>query len=189
MTQLYKYSYLLITLCCMALWLPLVQAEIIPNVVDDTPDSRYEIDSNNETVTDKRTGLMWKRCMEGMFYKKKAKACTWSEGGIYKFNWQDAFAQAKNSDFLGYDDWRIPNRKELVSLIARHRIIPALNINAFASDDKLLEANRASVFSSSSYSTDQLWYVNFNGGEVLYGSRRAEHFVRLVRYDDRYRSK
>ncbi len=55
------------------------------------------------TVTDRATGLMWSQ----------------SDGGV-KLNWQEALAWAaqKNSElYLGHDDWRLPDVKELQSIL------------------------------------------------------------------------
>jgi hypothetical protein len=61
------------------------------------------VDNGNETVTDNATGLMWSRddSSEGM-------------------NWEDALAwvqQNNEENYLGYNDWRLPNAKELQSIV------------------------------------------------------------------------
>jgi hypothetical protein len=61
------------------------------------------VDNGDGTVTDGATGLMW--------------AQTDSGSGM---NWQSALAwvQTKNSEnYLGYNDWRLPNAKELQSIV------------------------------------------------------------------------
>ena len=60
-------------------------------------------DNNDGTITDRATGLMWSKA-------DSAKG----------MNWQDALAwvQKKNAEkFLGHDDWRLPNVKELQSIV------------------------------------------------------------------------
>ncbi|GEM_PF-2037999 len=60
-------------------------------------------DNHDSTVTDRATGLMW--------------AQPDSRGGM---DWEDALAwvQAKNtSNYLGHSDWRLPNAKELQSIV------------------------------------------------------------------------
>ncbi|MCB1060605.1 MAG: DUF1566 domain-containing protein [Calditrichaeota bacterium] len=61
------------------------------------------VDNGDSTITDLSTGLMWSQMdsREGM-------------------NWQEAlaWAQEKNSEnFLGHNDWRLPNVKELQTLL------------------------------------------------------------------------
>lgn len=60
-------------------------------------------DNGNATVIDRATGLMWSK----------------SDSGI-GMNWQEAlaWAQQKNAEkYLGYSDWRVPNAKELQSIV------------------------------------------------------------------------
>jgi hypothetical protein len=60
-------------------------------------------DNGDGTITDRSTGLMWSKADSGK-----------------GMNWQDALAwvQARNKEkFLGHDDWRLPNAKELQSIV------------------------------------------------------------------------
>jgi len=60
-------------------------------------------DNGDQTVTDKATGLMWSKNDSG--------------SGM---NWQEAlaYAQTKNTqDYLGHNDWRLPNAKELQGIV------------------------------------------------------------------------
>jgi putative cell wall-binding protein len=60
-------------------------------------------DNGDGTITDKATGLMWAQADSG-------KALDWQEAL--------AWAQAMNSEnYLGHNDWRVPNVKELQSII------------------------------------------------------------------------
>lgn len=56
--------------------------------------------NNNGTITDEATGLVWTQTDSGK--------------GL---NWQQALKYAKNSTFAGYSDWRLPNVKELQSIV------------------------------------------------------------------------
>jgi hypothetical protein len=61
------------------------------------------VDNGDNTVTDKATGLMWSKTDSG--------------SGM---NWQEALAwvQARNAaNYLGHNDWRLPNVKELHSIV------------------------------------------------------------------------
>ncbi len=63
----------------------------------------YFVDNNNNTITDKATGLMWDKDDSG-------KGMKWSEAL--------AWAQEMNTQkHRGYDDWRVPNAKELQSIV------------------------------------------------------------------------
>jgi hypothetical protein len=70
-------------------------------------------DNGDGTVTDSATGLMW----------------TKEDGGI-GMKWEEAlaFVQEKNSEnHLGYDDWRLPNAKELQSIVDYTRSLQTTN--------------------------------------------------------------
>jgi hypothetical protein len=68
-------------------------------------------DNGDGTITDLATGLMWSQDDSGNA----------SDGGPRSgMTWEQALAwvQQKNSEnYLGYDDWRMPNAKELQSIV------------------------------------------------------------------------
>ncbi len=69
------------------------------------------VDNSDGTITDKATGLMWSQDDCG------AVDGTGPWSGM---NWQDALAwvQAQNSQsYCGYSDWRLPNAKEMQSIV------------------------------------------------------------------------
>ncbi len=57
-------------------------------------------DNEDETITDKATGLMWQKADDGIFR-----------------NWQEALAYAEDLVLADYDNWRLPNAKELHSIV------------------------------------------------------------------------
>ena len=95
--------------------------EAIPATV---PNGRYVVHGDG-TVTDGSTGLMWKRCPEGL----SGSDC--SEGTVNKYTWQAALQQAATTELAGYTDWRVPNIKELTSLVEPRCYFPAIDITAF----------------------------------------------------------
>jgi peptidoglycan hydrolase-like protein with peptidoglycan-binding domain len=72
--------------------------------------SKRYIDNGDGTITDKYSGLQWKKCLEGL----KGKQC--SKGKIIKTTKEKINRFAKNK-FAGYNDWRIPTIKELRTLV------------------------------------------------------------------------
>jgi Protein of unknown function (DUF1566) len=67
------------------------------------------VDNGDGTITDEATGLMWMQVDSGYL-----KAGDWKQGGL---NWQQALAWSENLKYAGYSDWRLPNVKELQSLV------------------------------------------------------------------------
>lgn len=94
------------------------------NVRATAPSDRYSVNADG-TVLDKRTGLMWKQCLEGL----EGVDCS---GGspVYGY-WKDALVRADQSRFAGYKDWRLPNIKELQSLLEAQCYEPAVNLAVF----------------------------------------------------------
>lgn len=61
------------------------------------------VDNGNGTITDQATGFMWSQTDSGT-----------------GMNWQEALAwvaQKNAESYLGYNDWRLPNAKELQSIV------------------------------------------------------------------------
>lgn len=137
-----------------------------------TPDARFTVHDDG-TVTDLETGLMWKQCNEG----QSGSSCI---GEASSHTWGDALQLAQNANTAGYDDWRLPNIKELTSVIEWQCVSPAMNINIFPN------ASTSYTWSSTLDAADDTMAsaVYFNTGS---SSRDNEPFrtksrkVRLVR--------
>lgn len=97
-----------------------------PNIPLDRPDSRYT-DNGDGTVTDLVTGLIWKQCAEGL--STTAAAC--DTGSAATFTWQEALERAQSVGFAFHNDWRLPNFKELMSLVESACAEPAINLTLF----------------------------------------------------------
>lgn len=71
------------------------------------------VDNGDGTVTDTATGLMWSQVDSGdsVF---AVSAYTNSDGSL---NWQEALAFAESAQYAGYNDWRLPNAKEMQSML------------------------------------------------------------------------
>ncbi|CAB5497722.1 hypothetical protein THERMOT_739 [Bathymodiolus thermophilus thioautotrophic gill symbiont] len=95
-----------------------------PNIVDNWKNDRYEY-NNNGTVTDTLTKLMWKRCPEG------TRGIKCSKGRAPEVTWKRALRVAEKRKFAGYKDWRLPNIKELASLVKRSCYNPSINKRLF----------------------------------------------------------
>lgn len=126
------------------------------------PDSRYR-DNGDQTVTDLATGLIWKRCAEGL----SGTDCT--IGTVSPFTWQQALQHAASNA-----PWRLPNKKELASLVEQSCNDPSINSRFFPNTPSRV------FWSSSPYADDSYgaWFVD---GHVSVGYKGAQAYVRLVR--------
>lgn len=123
---------------------------------------------NVAEVTDRRTGLVWARCSLGQSWN--GNECT---GTPSTFTHEQALQHS-----AGLSGWRLPNRRELASLIDRGCKYPAIDSFAFPATPNSRYWTSSPTVGDSSYAVS----VDFGRGHV--GSttgRSSSHFVRLVR--------
>lgn len=139
-----------------------------PNIPKSNPDSRYSYDSAGNEVTDSVTGLTWKRCVEGMSWS--GSGCT---GAAREFTWEAALAHASTQS-----GWRVPNFKELTSLVEDACYDMAINEVAFPGSQ--VHAWSASPFAASA---DYAWSIHFYYGhdDGYWLNKNNTLSVRLVR--------
>lgn len=148
------------------------------------PNSIYQ-DHLNGTVTDTNTGLMWQKCSFGQSWNPGNDANDPSDDscdstGLQASSWHQALVVAQDANTgaeYGFADWRVPNVKELTSLLEPACYSPAINSNVFP--------NTVSgyYFSSSPYAhnASKSWAVSFYSGSVFDMSEMSSFEVRLVR--------
>lgn len=89
---------------------------------------------NGEVAIDKATRLMWARCPLGTTWASITASCS-DTATLY--SWQAALQAAVSVDTAGYaqmgpgSGWRLPNIKELASIIERRCYNPAANNTVF----------------------------------------------------------
>jgi Protein of unknown function (DUF1566) len=127
-------------------------------------------DNNDGSVTHKRTGLVWQRCSVGQTWT--GTTCSGVASG---YTWNAAMALT--STFAGYNDWRVPNQNELLSIAEYGAYNPAINIAPFPNTPT------GGFWSSSpsAYSIHSAWIVNFNEGVDSSMYEGYSLAVRLVR--------
>ena len=147
----------------------------------DWPTPRFT-DNGNNTLTDNLTGLIW---------LKDANCLATTYSGVDpdgRVTWQEAlnFVAGINSGIYsacgaGYDDWRLPNRKELYSLIDFSQSNPALPpgypfIN-------VATASPGSYWSSTTYSnlSNWAWYFYVRYGGISGAPKTSTYWVWPVR--------
>ncbi len=139
-----------------------------------TPTAQFSINGDG-TVTDSKTGLMWKQCVEG----KEGVDC--ATDTLSSFTWDQALQQPEilnaSGGFASHTDWRLPNIKELSSILEMGCYQPAVNLTLFPGDPG------SYVWSGSPYAGDAYgaWGVYFYGGDVDDFGRGDYYAVRLVR--------
>jgi len=141
---------------------------------DAQTQARYVISADGNEVTDSTTGLIWRRCAEGM--KIIANDCS---GVASPYSSDQAQSWAKNEVLTSGKPWRLPSLKELSGIVDPSRCNPAIDTDAFPGTPGSPFWSAPPAAGESSYA----WGVNFDYGYVDYGSEHnsAGYRVRLVR--------
>lgn len=129
-------------------------------------DSDYTInppsytDNGDGTVTDNVTGLMWQQ-------EDDDTARTWDDAGSY----------CSDLTLAGYSDWRLPSKKELMSIVDYGTSNPSIDSTYFSG------TNAWGYWSSTTYAenTSSAWDVNFSRGFVDNNNKSSDGYVRCVR--------
>jgi hypothetical protein len=147
----------------------------VPGTRASNPNSAFIIDAVNGTVTDTRTGLMWDRCV-------RAQTGVNCAGGTFSSQtWQQALdtaAASNTANYKGYADWRLPNAKELRSLVEECKAYPSINETAFPG---LSAANLVWSGSATASDASAAWMLLIDDGRLYVQSRSLDRFVLLVR--------
>ena len=135
---------------------------------------RYVISRDQQEVTDRLTGLTWRRCVEGKSFD--GAHCT---GTPLELTWLKTLAHALQQAHDTGVAWRRPNVKELASLLD-HQRLPHIDAKAFPG------AMNDVLWTSSSFPTDPTpRCVDFPGGGTFACSQGTGGFgSRLVRDRD-----
>ena len=144
------------------------------------------IDNHDCTITDTATKLMWQKCSMG-------QTCNngFCEGDESCYNWEQAMSECEASNFADYENWRLPNRNELESIIDYSNFLPALKPDVFPTPylSEMSSCDNAYYlyWTSSSGMTDPFmgnpaFYVDLCSGVVCTYSKDYPFFARAVRY-------
>ena len=147
-------------------------------ITQSNPNSDYT-DNGDGTVTHEPTGLMWMRCVIGQEWDG-VNSCndTFDVGSETPITWQTALTAARNSTFAGHEDWRVPNKNELATLIEDQCFNPALNEAIFpgTADSTVLWSS-----SPSAENATDVWAVDLTFGTITSRAKNLDGSVRLVR--------
>ena len=86
-------------------------------IPSSAPYNRFSLQGEEGTVIDAETGLVWSRCPVGL-------GGTYCVGIIQTLSWEEALSATN-------DQWRLPNIKELQSLVEVQCSDPAINNSMF----------------------------------------------------------
>ncbi len=116
------------------------------------------IDNGDGTVTDTRRGLMWQK-----------------QSAPGSYTWQGAMSYCENLDFANHSDWRLPDVRELQSIVDYDRFNPAIN--------PVFSSSSVWYWSSSQFAGDTSYagVVGFYNGGIDHHTLGSRYAVRAVR--------
>lgn len=132
-------------------------------------------DHGNGTITDNYTGLMWQRCAVGL----TGTSC--ATGSIQEMSWDTALQYVDtintSGGYAGYSDWRLPNIKELGTIVEYRCSNPAINTTIFPNTPSLWFW----TLSPDVVNANNSLIISFTDGSNRNEYRPTMHPVRLVR--------
>jgi hypothetical protein len=150
------------------------------------------VDNGDGTITDLNTGLMWEKKGDAGGLHDKDNVYLWTGNGSQEtiWDWLDDVNAEGGPGFAGHNDWRIPNAKELQSIVdydVSPSVPPAFNAACAPGCSVLTCActipgvywtSTSFVFSPGTGA----WRVGFDAGALVVGDKATFlDFVRAVR--------
>jgi aspartyl/asparaginyl beta-hydroxylase (cupin superfamily) len=135
-------------------------------------DARFIRHSTADIVIDVQTGLMWQDTSDNNSTQR-----VWYDGsGNNKTASKYCTTLPIDASTAYYDDWRLPNYNELISIVDRNQTATAIY-------DAFLYTKEDHYWTSTTYnsSTTRAWTINFYYGEDDIKSKVENHYVRCVR--------
>lgn len=154
----------------------------------NTPLSDFTF-NNDGTVLHKATNLVWKRCQEGQVFSDNGTSGNYLDDHCNEapssMNWRTALEHVQSvnnsNGFAGKRNWRVPNLKELNSIVEYCRSAPAINPFVFPASSEEMVWSSSPVVDTPYYPSYSAG-VHFNLGGDTHAARDNALPVRLVRF-------
>jgi len=123
-------------------------------------------------VTDKLTGLMWTGCPVQEYL-----GCAFPGESLTTFEYPQALSRCSGLYWAEHQDWRLPDIKELGSIVDDRVEDPAIDGLSFP------DTPSAAFWSATSDVTlpNQAWQVDFSDGRILPADQATPSLVRCLR--------
>jgi hypothetical protein len=128
---------------------------------------------DNGTVTDIRTSLTWMRCALGQEWDDISQTCL---GYSDTFTWGGALTISVGLNFAEHNDWRVPNIKELSSIIDFACTAPSFNTEVFPN----LDYYSSYLSSTPGHLDSEIWVASMNIPSII-STKYPSGAVLLVR--------
>lgn len=143
-------------------------------VSGDAPASPdFQDNTADGTVTDNNTGLIWQKCLAGYSGNNCATV-----GTKTTFTWAEALKHAADAG----PDWRLPNLKEIQSIVDETKSSPAINSIFPNANYSVWSSSPSSLTGSVGGVTKwKSWIIDFSSGSIGDSFRDSTLHVRLVK--------
>jgi hypothetical protein len=148
------------------------------------------VDNGDGTITDLNTGLMWEKKGDDGGLHDKDNVYVWSGNGTQEtiWDWLDDVNAEGGSGFAGHSDWRVPNVKELQSIVDYERFGPAVGgafndctTNGCSNTVCSCTQSQGYWSSTSTAFTRWAWALDFFSGSIGGLEKSDQRYVRAVR--------
>lgn len=126
--------------------------------------ARNYTDNGNGTITDDATGLTWQKCSRGQNNDSTCSGPNPTEG-----NWTSAVDYCNGLNLAG-QDWRLPSRLELETLIYLKNSFQVINSTYFPSTT--FSANYW-TFTDFVQDLNRAWSIGFNTGNINWSTKNS----------------
>lgn len=130
-----------------------------------------------DQVSDTKTKLTWQRCAYGQQWNISTNAC---DGDPVRVNWQNALTIAEQFNTTEVNQWRLPNIKELATIVEKQCVSPAINITLFPntpSETYWTGSTTVNAF-------DKAWAIAFYNGRNSKKLKSSDNYIRLVKFTE-----
>lgn len=167
-----------LTLAALTLLTTIVSAEqTCDGETETSPSDRFAIGTTDTYLNDTVTGLMWAKCVVGQTWDTTSQMCL---GEPLRLTWQQALQQAETFRVNNNTDWRLPNIKELASIVEHKCVSPSINISMFAGSP--VGGFWTSTPNTSADLSMEAWSIAFDNGRIDSSDKFSDFYVRMVRY-------
>jgi hypothetical protein len=156
--------------CAIAADIPSASDICMGGVAETTPSTDFTAMDDGSRVLHKPTTLEWQRCALGQTWNAAASIC---DGKPKIFSW----AQVTRLTTTLIDNWRLPSDAELLSIVEKCHLAPAINSQVFPN-------TQGTLFWSISFdkgSVERIWSISFFTGKPHRPGKIQTAKIRLVR--------
>ncbi|EGA70177.1 putative Fimh-like protein [Vibrio sinaloensis DSM 21326] len=144
------------------------------------------VDLEDGTILDVKTNLLWSKCTLGQSYLPDSNSCT-NDGATSYLTWQDALKATEDPALTTIGTvtgFRLPNIKELTSIVNYQCVFPAIDVTYFpATENEPYWTNTPDAPRNGAQINTGLngLVINFATGEEFIDQDRDRILIRLVK--------